>query len=81
MNKTTAKGKNNKKNEKLLVPDIDLEEEVEGEQPAASELDPEILKVLTKPKKPKNAIYATDYVPELERGDTDEEFGSTDSGF
>ena len=83
MKKTTAKEKNNKvKSKEVLVGVNDnLEEVTPEESPLAAELDPEILKVFIKPKKGKNIVDSNDYIPELERGDTDEEFGANDSGF
>ena len=72
MKKITAK-------EKLknvpVIPALDPEETTPEEAHVAAELDPDILKVFIKPKKSKNTIDTTDYIPELERGDTDEEQG------
>jgi hypothetical protein len=83
MKKTTAKEKSNKvkKPVDILPADIDLEETSQDEEHEASELDPEVLQVLTKPKKNKNGIDATDYIPELERGDIDEDPGSAPSEY
>ncbi len=82
MKKTTAKEKANKVSSKelLVKPAPDIEEVSPEEAPIAAELDPEILKVFIKPKKPKNTIDATDYIPELER-DIDEEPGRDTGGF
>jgi hypothetical protein len=84
MKKTTAKEKTNKvKSKELLVgASVGLDEVTPEESPLVAELDPEILKVFVKPKKNKSTVDNTDYIPELERGDTDEEFGTdTNSSF
>ena len=78
MKKITAK-------EKLknvpVVPVLDPEEIAPEEAHVAAELDPDILKVFVKPKKSKNSIDTTDYIPELERGDIEEDSGPGDRGF
>jgi len=78
MKKTTAKEKNNKvrKIEDLAETSVDLEENSTDENHEVSELDPDVLKVLVKPRKSKSTVDATDYIPELERGDMDEDSGS-----
>jgi len=83
MKKNTAKEKNNKvkSKEAPLAGVVGLEEVTPEESPLAAELDPEILKVFVKPKKSKNIVDSNDYIPELERGDTDEEFGTDNAGF
>jgi hypothetical protein len=82
MKKTTAKEKPNKvkAKEEFVKPNVGPEEVAPEEARVTSELDPEILKVFVKPKKSKNTIDTTDYIPELERGDVDEEFGSSAGG-
>ena len=83
MKKITAKEKTRKiKNaEAIDLPEIELEEADPVAGQVAAELHPDELKVLTKPKKGKSTVDSTDYIPELERGDTDEEFGSDQSGY
>ncbi len=68
MKKSTAKEKLNKKQKinGILAPE---EAEIEPGHVVTEDLDPDIVKVLTKPtKKPKTGVDATDYIPELERG-------------
>lgn len=85
MKKITAKDKNNKVKkigevvDPIVDPIVGLEEESPDEVHEAPELDPDILKVLVKPKKTKNIVDTTDYVPELERGDL-EDGGSPEPG-
>jgi hypothetical protein len=83
MKKTTAKGKINKVKgrEALVVKDVDLVELTPEDAPVVAELDPEILKVFVKPKKAKNIVDTTDYIPELERGDADEDPASGAGSF
>jgi hypothetical protein len=83
MKKITAKERLNKikRKEEIVDPKVVLEEGTREEAHVASELGPEILKVFVKPKKPKNTIDTTDYIPELERGDLDEEFGPSAGGY
>lgn len=78
MKKTAAKDKNSKvKGKEVFVkPEVVLDEGTPEEAHVALELDPDILKVFVKIKKPKNTADTTDYIPELERGDLDEDFGS-----
>jgi len=61
-----------KKYKKTLIKGKEISN-IEGgvaEVTPAPELDPEILKVLSKPpKKSKNSVDAGDYISELERGD------------
>jgi hypothetical protein len=71
MNKTTPKENHKKTKIVKVVPAIvgleETETDIAKEEP---ELDPEVMKVLTKtPKKSKTSIDTTDYIPELERGD------------
>jgi len=87
MKKTTAKDKNhiakkiNGGTEPIVEPIVDLEEESPDEAHEAPELDPDILKVLVKPKKTKNIVDTTDYVPELERGDLEDGNGPEPGGY
>jgi len=83
MKKIAAKDKTKKipSKELLINPVTGLEDAPPEEAHIAAELDPEILKVFVKPKKTKNSIDATDYIPELERGDIDGDPGSDTGGF
>jgi len=76
MKKTTAKEKLNKKQK--IGSDVLTEvadEEIAPISQIASELDPEIAKVLAKPKKLKPAVDINDYIPELERTENETEEG------
>lgn len=88
MNKTAAKTKTNKDNkingkkEAHDEPILEIEEEEAEEHEVAEELDPELVKVIAPKKTNKKAsVDATDYVPELERGDIEEDFGSGPNDF
>ena len=84
MKKTTAKEKTNKSVKDSLVEGVDEIEldEIPGEEvPVTAELDPDVLKALNKPKKSKNGPDATDYIPELERDDSDDDFRSGTDDF
>ena len=76
MKKTTAKEKLNKKqkigSDKLTGV---ADEEIAPISQIVSELDPEIAKVLAKPKKSKPAVDINDYIPELERTENETEEG------
>jgi hypothetical protein len=83
MKKTTAKVKNNKgkKIEEAFIPEVAAEDPAVEEAPAALELDPDVLKVLVKPKKPKVNLDATDYIPELERADMEDDSRPDPGGY
>ncbi|HOA18698.1 MAG TPA: hypothetical protein PKK54_02250 [bacterium] len=75
MKKKTAK--NNIKKEKdslttdIVSVELDNEDPIISTDDGSSELDPDVLKVI-KPSKNKKIIDTTDYIPELEREEFDE---------
>ena len=82
MKKKTAK--NNIKKEKdslttdIVSVELDNEDPIISTEDESSELDPDVLKVI-KPNKNKKIIDTTDYIPELEREEFDENLDGSQS--